>query len=96
MAPQDAVPHNLSLSARVVLAMITHGSGVTRRDIAAATGMSFSAISTVVGHLRDSGLVEESVISPTGSTAKAGRRATILHPARPGRHAVDLGDKTLG
>ncbi|GAA5202852.1 ROK family transcriptional regulator [Microbacterium jejuense] len=74
LATPDVRRHNLGL----VLGRVLEGAGEARADIAAATGLSRGAVTSLVAELIEAGLVEESeVVAPAGM----GRPRTMLAPA---------------
>lgn len=80
------------MSRRLVLEFLTEKGDATRAELAAAMGMSFSAISTLVGQLRDEGLIEEVEVSAEtipGFAARRGRRPVVLR--RKGQSTPILG-----
>lgn len=67
-------PHNR----RLVLQLLRANGGLTRPTIAAASGLSPAAVSSVVGGLIGDGLVTETTPSPSASRRPVGRPATTL------------------
>ncbi len=66
-----------SASSRIVKALSERGA-LSARQIAAATGLAKSTISTVLAELRKSGLVVEGTLPPGGNGARLGRPASVL------------------
>jgi predicted NBD/HSP70 family sugar kinase len=82
-APADARRQNRSLLLRALF----RAGPMSRADLARASGLTPTTVSTVIGELVDAGMIEEAGRAPTGSV---GKPATLVSVVADARHVVCL------
>ena len=82
-APADARRQNRSLLLRALF----RAGPMSRADLARASGLTPTTVSTVIGELVDAGMIEAAGRAPTGSV---GKPATLVSVVADARHVVCL------